>query len=166
MGAEEWITELQVMRMCTMHDDENANRAVAGLFSWIRSNRWRIRRSRRRKKRKEKKRKEKAGVGIPRGKPTGGESSCCGKSQESAQKNKGAINHEVYCPLIPLCAPWVGEWATKVSKRRRADLSINDHQPTALSLPFHLHRRSLKVSEMYNRAGKGVRVAPWNSFKV
>ena len=53
-------------------------------------------------RKKEKKRKEKAGVGIPRGKPTGGESSCCGKSQESAQKNKGAINHEVYCPLTPL----------------------------------------------------------------
>ena len=33
----EMITELQVMRECTMHDDENVNRAVAG-FSWIRSN--------------------------------------------------------------------------------------------------------------------------------
>ena len=31
---EKWIIELQVMRMCTMHDDENVNRAVAG-FSWI-----------------------------------------------------------------------------------------------------------------------------------
>ena len=26
-----WIIELQVMTMCTMHDDENVNRAVAGL---------------------------------------------------------------------------------------------------------------------------------------
>ena len=36
-GGGEWITELQVMRMCTMHDDENVSRAMAG-FSWIRSN--------------------------------------------------------------------------------------------------------------------------------
>ena len=37
MREEKWITELQMMRMCTMHDDENVNRAVAG-FSWICSN--------------------------------------------------------------------------------------------------------------------------------
>ena len=29
-GGGEWMTELQVMRKCTMHDDENVNRAVAG----------------------------------------------------------------------------------------------------------------------------------------
>ena len=29
--GEKWILELQVMTMCTMHDDENVNRAVAGL---------------------------------------------------------------------------------------------------------------------------------------
>ena len=33
----EMITELQVMRECTMHDDENVNRAVVG-FSSIRNN--------------------------------------------------------------------------------------------------------------------------------
>ena len=32
-----WITELQVMKMCTMHDDEKVNIAEAG-FSWKRSN--------------------------------------------------------------------------------------------------------------------------------
>ena len=32
-----WITELQVMGMCTMHDDENVNRAVVA-FSWMQSN--------------------------------------------------------------------------------------------------------------------------------
>ena len=31
---EKWITKLQVMRMCTMHDEENLNTAMAG-FSWI-----------------------------------------------------------------------------------------------------------------------------------
>ena len=31
------MTELQVMRVCTMRDDENVTRAVAGL-SWIRNN--------------------------------------------------------------------------------------------------------------------------------
>ena len=30
MGGGGWITELQVMRMCAMHDDENLNREVAG----------------------------------------------------------------------------------------------------------------------------------------
>ena len=34
-----WNKELQVMRIHTMHDDENLNRAVAG-FSWIWSNSW------------------------------------------------------------------------------------------------------------------------------
>lgn len=31
------IIELQVMRTCTMYDDENVHRAVAG-FQWIQSN--------------------------------------------------------------------------------------------------------------------------------
>ena len=36
-GKNDWITDLQVMRIYTMHDNENINGAVAG-FNWIRSN--------------------------------------------------------------------------------------------------------------------------------
>ena len=36
MEGERGITELHVRRLCTTHDDENVNTAVAG-FSWIRS---------------------------------------------------------------------------------------------------------------------------------
>ena len=34
-----WIIELQAMTMCTMHGDEDVNRAVIG-FSWMQSNCW------------------------------------------------------------------------------------------------------------------------------